>query len=195
MKIKLSMSILVLISFISCDSGPKIKEIYYRDLTPFYSYSTSGIDTIKYWTEILFLYEDGSGIQFKDQRGIEDIDKIVVEKLNESKILQDHELIGHHYLKIQKYQIDDQNFMIRIIAPGTSDLSFLYKCYFEPANRRLKTRYYMIDKKDTLWLTKTLDDPGIYTFEIIEKNSEFPDLKYPQKDVSSKNIIDVPNGR
>jgi hypothetical protein len=189
--------IFLVLTLFGCDTtnnSSKIKEIYYRDLSSHPHTKASGIDTIKFITEILFLFSDGQGIQFVDKRNLTSISDIVHDKMEEMKVLQDHQLINNGYFKIKKIPIDETNFMVNIINPTTSNHSFLYKCHFETTNKTLKTKYYMIENKDTLWLTYTVDDPGIYTFETFKKDSSLPNLSYPNMDKSSKNIIDTPSG-
>jgi hypothetical protein len=191
-----SIIIFFTIIFFSCsDNSKNIKEIYYRDLSSHPLIKTHGLDTIKFITEILVLFTDGKGILFVDKRNQTLISDIIHDKIEEMRFLQDHKLINKGYFKIQKFSVDETNFMINVINPTTPNHSFLYKCHFETANKTLKTKYYMIQNKDTLWLTYTVEDHGIYTFETFKDDSNLPNLSYPNTGKSLKNIIDTPPGR
>ena len=191
-----SIIVFILIFLIGCkieSRKPVVVQVYYRDLFPYiYSgYKTSGLDTIRMKTEVLFLYSDNFGLQFKDDRNVSEIDNILSDIQTRSKEYPNVSFQANDFaVKLQKIKIDSNNFVLKMIPSIYGD-EFIYKCNFNPVKKQMDTRHFLIQQGDTNMLTYSARDSiGIYTYKIISEHEKISTIKYPSTNIhGSRNIV------
>lgn len=176
--------ILTFLLFFSCstssDSGTKIQEIYYRELSP-QSYGT-------YKTELLIILSNGQGFRFLDDRPSSLAEPITADKINllsESKL---NPPLGPGVSKIQKVNVDYTNFMLVINDPLAYNQ--ILKCHYNKDSKELKFKKYIIDHGDTLnILEPNSDTSGVYYFKSGSAFGPLVNLMFPDPDKKSTRDI------
>ena len=186
--------VFLIFMFLSCKRSETIKEIYFEDLAPAYSSGIENGDTVIYKTEILMLFSDTSGVLMNDTRDISFIKEILKDKLEAVKQYPAIDFTKPGFTKIQKVPVDGSNFIIRIINPF--DFKLIYKCHYNPTTQRLKLVQFLVQGKDTLFLTKPMGDTsGVYYYHAAQN---IPGLEYPstvsERDITAPEEVEAEGG-
>lgn len=169
---------------------PEIKQVYYRDLTPFYSKLITGKDTIVYKTEILVIYSDSSGIQLKDPRPISEINDILSDKLKQAKKYPTLTFNETGFFRLQKKEIDPSNFIIKFINPVEMTEHRIYKCYLDISSQKLDTRYFLVQDGDTSVLVRPGEDFNtVSSYQALLNSDDISGLEYPDPSFKTKRNI------
>ncbi|PBQ32967.1 hypothetical protein CNR22_14685 [Sphingobacteriaceae bacterium] len=186
--------LLLALPFFACKKPVTLNEVYFGDLAPAYSTGIEHGDTVIYKTEVLMLFSDSNGVLVNDTRDITGITGILKDKQEAVKNYPDLDFSKQGFTKIQKVPVDESNFMIRIINPN--DFNLIYKCHYNTETKKLKLVQFLVQGKDTLFLTKPLGDSlGVYYYYAAQS---IPGLIYPKKassiDITAPKEVEVEDG-
>ncbi len=157
----------------SSDKERKVKEVYYRQLTPGASYHENQNGKREHKTIVAIILENDSGFVFDDFEDTSKIDDIIKNKVEQLNAGIDPWSLGTILHLAARKQIDSNNFILTI-NNQTSHYNIIYKCNLTEKNE-LKTKLFMMDKGDTIPVCETgngSDTIGIYYFKKWQPHDE-----------------------